>query len=106
MWLADCDSSGALAPGREDQGEPLHARETTFALVSLAPFEKLAAYKARKGWTVPWYSSYGGDFNYDFHVTVDESVAPLLINALRSRQQRTTPPARRPDNASTADRDL
>ncbi|XGU18426.1 DedA family protein [Rhodococcus sp. 3Y1] len=34
------------------------------------------------------------------------SVAPLLINALRSRQQRTTPPARRPDNASTADRDL
>lgn len=34
------------------------------------------------------------------------SVAPLLINALRSRQQRTTPPTRRPDNASTADRDL
>jgi predicted dithiol-disulfide oxidoreductase (DUF899 family) len=60
--------------------EHLHARETTFALVSRAPFEKLAAYEARKGWTVPWYSSHGGDFNYDFHVTVDESVAPLLIN--------------------------
>ena len=60
--------------------EHLHARETTFALVSRAPFEKLEAYRARRGWTVPWYSSYGSDFNYDFHVTVDESVAPLLIN--------------------------
>jgi predicted dithiol-disulfide oxidoreductase (DUF899 family) len=60
--------------------EHLHARETTFALVSLAPLEKLAAYRARRGWTVPWYSSQGSDFNYDFHVTVDESVAPLLIN--------------------------
>jgi predicted dithiol-disulfide oxidoreductase (DUF899 family) len=60
--------------------EHLHARETTFALVSLAPIEKLEAYRARRGWTVPWYSSQGSDFNYDFHVTVDESVAPLLIN--------------------------
>jgi predicted dithiol-disulfide oxidoreductase (DUF899 family) len=60
--------------------EHLHARATTFALVSRAPFEKLEAYRARRGWTVPWYSSHGGDFNYDFHVTVDESVAPLLIN--------------------------
>jgi len=29
------------------------------------------------GWEVPWYSSYGGDFNYDFHVSFDEDVAPL-----------------------------
>ena len=37
-------------------------------------------YRARKGWTFPWYSSYGGDFNYDFHTTIDESVAPLEVN--------------------------
>ena len=38
------------------------------------------AYKAKRGWTFPWYSSYGSDFNYDFHVTLDESVAPIVYN--------------------------
>jgi predicted dithiol-disulfide oxidoreductase (DUF899 family) len=32
------------------------------------------------GWTIPWYSSFGSDFNYDFHVTLDESVAPVEYN--------------------------
>jgi predicted dithiol-disulfide oxidoreductase (DUF899 family) len=32
------------------------------------------------GWTFPWYSSYGSDFNYDFHVTLDEAVAPVEYN--------------------------
>lgn len=32
------------------------------------------------GWTVPWYSSFGSSFNYDFHVTQDESVAPVTYN--------------------------
>ena len=41
---------------------------------------KIERYKAKKGWTFPWYSSYGSDFNYDFHVTLDESVAPLEYN--------------------------
>ena len=53
----------------------LHARDTSLSLVSRAPFEKLAAYRERMGWTVPWYSSYGSDFNYDFHVTIDKAVA-------------------------------
>ena len=58
----------------------LHNRDTTFALVSRAPYAKLAAWQQRRGWTVPWYSSYGSDFNYDFHVTFDESVAPTIHN--------------------------
>jgi len=58
----------------------LQARETTFALVSRAPYAKLAAYRDARGWTIPWYSSNGSDFNYDFHVTLDESVAPLELN--------------------------
>ena len=33
-----------------------------------------------RGWTFPWYSSFGSDFNYDFHVTLDESVAPVEYN--------------------------
>jgi predicted dithiol-disulfide oxidoreductase (DUF899 family) len=58
----------------------LHARDTTFVYVSRAPLAKIEAYKARKGWTFPWYSSYGNDFNYDFHVTLDESAAPIEYN--------------------------
>ncbi len=41
---------------------------------------------SRKGWTFPWYSSYGSDFNYDFHATIDESVAPLEVN-YRTRER-------------------
>jgi predicted dithiol-disulfide oxidoreductase (DUF899 family) len=41
---------------------------------------KIQRYKASRGWTFPWYSSYGSDFNYDFHVTLDESVAPVEYN--------------------------
>ena len=58
----------------------LHARNTTFVAVSRAPLAKLEAYKARKHWGLPWFSSYGTDFNYDFHVTLDESVAPVEYN--------------------------
>jgi predicted dithiol-disulfide oxidoreductase (DUF899 family) len=43
----------------------LHARDTSFALVSRAPMEKLEAYRERMGWTIPWYSSGDGDFNND-----------------------------------------
>jgi len=55
----------------------LEKRDTTFALVSRAPLEKLQSYAALKGWHRAWYSSFGSDFNYDFHVTLDESVAPV-----------------------------
>jgi predicted dithiol-disulfide oxidoreductase (DUF899 family) len=58
----------------------LRARDTSFALVSRAPLAKIEAYRLRKGWTIPWYSSYGSDFNYDFHVTLDPSVAPIQYN--------------------------
>src|SRR5437016_8457616 len=47
----------------------LHARDTSFALVSRAPFANICAYKERMGWKVPWFSSAGTDFNVDFGVT-------------------------------------
>jgi predicted dithiol-disulfide oxidoreductase (DUF899 family) len=40
--------------------------------VSQAPLEKLQAYKQRMGWTFPWASSHGGDFNVDFNVSITE----------------------------------
>jgi len=44
----------------------LHARDTSFALVSRAPIAKIEAYRKRMGWTIPWYSSLESDFNVDF----------------------------------------
>ena len=58
----------------------LHDRNTSFVLVSRAPLTKLEKYKAQKGWNQPWVSSSGSDFNYDFHVTLDEDVAPVEYN--------------------------
>ena len=47
----------------------LHARDTSFALVSRAPLAKIAAYRKRMGWTIPWFSSFESDFNVDFGVS-------------------------------------
>jgi predicted dithiol-disulfide oxidoreductase (DUF899 family) len=46
----------------------LHARDTSFALVSRAPIAKIEAYRKRMGWTIPWYSSFASGFNVDFGV--------------------------------------
>ena len=58
----------------------LAERETSFALISRAPYEKLARYREERGWRLPWYSSFGSPFNYDFHVTLDEAVGPVEYN--------------------------
>jgi len=58
----------------------LNIRDTTFAVISRAPLAKLEAYKAQKGWSIDWFSSFGSDFNYDFHVTLDPKVAPQEYN--------------------------
>jgi predicted dithiol-disulfide oxidoreductase (DUF899 family) len=58
----------------------LRSRDTTFALVSRAPLAKLLKHQASKGWTVPWYSSEGSDFNYDFHATLDKTRSMVEYN--------------------------
>jgi predicted dithiol-disulfide oxidoreductase (DUF899 family) len=50
----------------------LHARDTSFALVSRAPLQNIASFKERMGWTIPWYSSAGSDFNVDFGLTTTD----------------------------------
>jgi predicted dithiol-disulfide oxidoreductase (DUF899 family) len=50
----------------------LHERDTSFVLVSRAPLANIEPYKARMGWSVPWFSSSGSDFNVDFGVTVGD----------------------------------
>ena len=58
----------------------LRARDTSLALVSRAPLARIEPFKRRMGWKLPWYSSFGSDFNYDFHVTLDEAIAPVEYN--------------------------
>lgn len=58
----------------------LHARDSTFAAVSRAPYDELARFRGRMGWTFPWYSSAGSTFNYDFGVSLDERIAPIEWN--------------------------
>jgi len=58
----------------------LEERDARFVVVSRAPLPKLEAYKAKKGWTIPWYSSFESDFNYDFHVTLDKSKGLVEFN--------------------------
>ncbi len=80
-WEAACPGCTAAL----DETSPgllrhLRSRDTAFAGVSRAPYAKLAAVKKARDWQIDWYSSYGSDFNYDFHVTLDESVAPQVYN--------------------------
>ncbi|WP_369168563.1 DUF899 domain-containing protein [Streptomyces sp. R28] len=75
-WDAGCRScSGFL----DQIGHLAHlkARGTTLVAVSRAPYTKILPFKARMGWTVPWYSSYGSDFNHDFEVTLEREGEPL-----------------------------
>ncbi|HDZ74051.1 MAG TPA: DUF899 domain-containing protein [Aurantimonas coralicida] len=80
-WENGCPSCTHMAD-EISSGQVGHLRDgnTEFAYVSRAPLPKIEAYKARRGWTFPWNSSFGGDFNYDFHVTLDRSVAPPEYN--------------------------
>jgi predicted dithiol-disulfide oxidoreductase (DUF899 family) len=61
----------------------LHARDTSFALVSRAPLVMIEPYKARMGWNVPWFSSFDSDFNVDFGLTTDEGERFALSVFLR-----------------------
>ncbi|GAA3242620.1 DUF899 domain-containing protein [Pseudonocardia petroleophila] len=80
-WDEGCPSCSAGADEMSDGlFDHLHTRDTTLVQVSRAPLEKIEAYKAKKGWTFPWYSSYGTTFNHDFGVTLDPAVAPPVYN--------------------------
>jgi predicted dithiol-disulfide oxidoreductase (DUF899 family) len=86
-WEDGCPSCTAGADQISDGlRRHLEMRDTTLAYVSRAPIEKLERYKAKRGWTFPWYSSFGSDFNLDFGVTVDETLAPPAYN-YKSREE-------------------
>lgn len=83
MWLFDegqgCPSCSFLVDNIGDLSH-LHARDTSLAVVTRGPIEESDRFRERMGWTVPWYSSYGSDFNYDQHVTIDPAVGATEYN--------------------------
>ena len=78
-WDGACSSCSSAADPIGNLAH-LNARGTTLVAVSRAPLAKIEPFKARMGWTFPWYSSFGSEFNYDYGVTQDESVAPVTYN--------------------------
>lgn len=68
-WEAACKSCSFWADGYNGFFAHIEQRDTSFVAVSMAPIEKLEAFKRRMGWTFPWVSSLGSDFNYDFQVS-------------------------------------
>jgi predicted dithiol-disulfide oxidoreductase (DUF899 family) len=71
-YKAGCPSCSAIADGFDGFAVHLANHDVMLMAVSLAPLAKLQAYKRRQGWTFPWASSLGGDFNYDFNVSLTE----------------------------------
>src|SRR5437867_3997814 len=71
-YTAGCPSCSAIADGFDGFVVHLANHDVTLSAVSRAPLAKLQAFKRRMGWTFPWASSLGGDFNFDFSVSVTE----------------------------------
>jgi predicted dithiol-disulfide oxidoreductase (DUF899 family) len=81
-WEEACTSCSFWADNFN--GIPIHLnhRDVTLTAVSRAPLAKVNAYKKRMGWSFPWVSSYGSDFNRDYNVsfTAEELQKPVSFN--------------------------
>src|SRR5436309_10485901 len=71
-YTAGCPACSAIADGFDGSVVHLANHDVTLSAVSLAPLAKLQAYKRRMGWTFPWASSSGSEFNFDFNVSITE----------------------------------
>ncbi|MBA8818559.1 thioredoxin [Ochrobactrum sp. P6BS-III] len=72
-WEQGCVGCSFLADNLDGALAHLNNHDVTLVAVSRGPLAKLEDYKRRMGWHFPWVSSYGGDFNFDFHVSFDKA---------------------------------
>ena len=72
-YTAGCPACSTIADGFNGSVVHLQNHDVAMWAVSRAPLEKLQTYRRRMGWTFPWASSHGSDFNYDFNVSVTEA---------------------------------
>ncbi len=71
-YTAGCPSCSSIADGFNGVVTHLANHDVTLSAVSRAPLAKLQAYKRRMGWTFPWASSFGNDFNFNFNISFTE----------------------------------
>ena len=95
-YQAGCPTCSSMADGVDGTVAHLNARDATLVFVSQAPLEKLQEYKERMGWSFPWASSSGGDFNFDFgfsrsaeqtRVAIAPMLEPTVERLLRGRNE-------------------
>ncbi|MBD9373546.1 thioredoxin family protein [Rhizobium sp. ARZ01] len=80
-WEAGCPGCSFVADHIDGMLPHLNHHDVTFICVSRAPLDKIEVYKKRMGWKFPWYSSYGSDFNFDYHVSfTKEALARGKVN--------------------------
>jgi predicted dithiol-disulfide oxidoreductase (DUF899 family) len=93
-YTAGCPSCSAIADGFNGSVVHLANHDVTLMAVSYAPLDAIQAFKRRMGWTFPWASSLGGDFNFDFGVslTEDEQRAGGVPYNYRLREPVPEPP--------------
>jgi predicted dithiol-disulfide oxidoreductase (DUF899 family) len=68
-WTTGCIGCSLEVDHYDGVVPHLAQRDVAFVVVSRAPLDKLLAFKKRMGWHIEWVSSFGSDFNYDFHVS-------------------------------------
>jgi predicted dithiol-disulfide oxidoreductase (DUF899 family) len=73
-FSAGCPVCSSIADGFNGAVAHLKARDVTFACISRAPLDKIQAYQKRMGWTFPWASSHGSDYNFDLDISLPEEV--------------------------------
>ncbi|HEV7595848.1 MAG TPA: DUF899 domain-containing protein [Gemmatimonadaceae bacterium] len=71
-YTAGCATCSTIADGFNGSVIHLANHDVTLGAISRAPLAKLQAYKRRMGWTFPWASSFGNDFNFDYHISFTE----------------------------------
>ena len=78
-YAAGCPVCSSAADTFNGAVPHLNARDVTFTCVSRAPLEKLQAYEERMGWSFPWASSYGSDYNFDLEISRPEEATRELL---------------------------
>jgi predicted dithiol-disulfide oxidoreductase (DUF899 family) len=75
-WAEGCPSCSFLSDHIDGAAVHLAQRDVTLLAVSRAPLPQIEAFKKRMGWRFKWVSSYGNDFNFDYHVSFTKEDTP------------------------------
>src|ERR1700747_1950059 len=75
-WKEGCPSCSFLADSFDGIRIHIAQRDTTFVVISRAPYSEIEAFKKRMGWQFKWVSSFGSDFNYDYQVSAPKDEQP------------------------------